>query len=74
MASSEAGKIKEVAMRMAILATLMTIAVSLAGLSQTLAAPASGAVIRDAASTGSPVTKVPCAWRRVGRVSRRVCW
>jgi len=32
MASSEAGKIKEVAMRMAILATLMTIAVSLAGL------------------------------------------
>ncbi len=65
-------------MKTIILATLIGFSIGLMGTTRVMAAPASGAVIGQAAATTSPITKVPCAWRRVcgvrGCVSRRACW
>lgn len=65
-------------MRMIVLAVLTTVGIGLLATPQILAAPTSGSVIDKAAATTSPVTKVPCAWRRTcgyrGCVRRRVCW
>jgi hypothetical protein len=65
-------------MRTILLAALVATGIGLLGTSLTLAAPAQGSSIAAAAATTSPVTKVPCAMRRVcgrrGCVMRRVCW
>jgi len=65
-------------MRNVAFAVLTGIGIGFWGSSQMLAAPVSGSVIDKAAATTSPITKVPCAWRRTcgyrGCVRRRVCW
>jgi hypothetical protein len=63
---------------MIVLAALTAMAIGFLGTAQTMAAPAQGSVIGAAAASTSPVTKVPCAMRRVcgrrGCAMRRVCW
>jgi hypothetical protein len=65
-------------MRMIILAAMAAAGISLVANVPMLAAPINGGAIDKAAATTSPVTKVPCAWRRVcgryGCARRRVCW
>ena len=59
-------------------AALIAIGLGLTAAPSSMAAPASGNVISQAAATASPVTKVWCRWRRTcgprGCWSRRVCW
>jgi hypothetical protein len=75
---TDAMKIKAIA-----LAILVAVGIGLIGAPGASAAPASGSVIGEAARAASPVTKVPCAMRRVcsrgayGRMycrSVRPCW
>ena len=65
-------------MRAILLEAIVILAIVSTVPSQTAAAPVSGSVIGHAATMTSPVTKVPCAFRRVcgprGCVSRRACW
>jgi len=58
-------------MRTIVLAAFVAMAIGLIGISESIGAPANGNVIGAAAQTTSPVTKVPCAMRRV--CSRGVC-
>jgi hypothetical protein len=52
-------------MRILVLAVITAIGIGFWGMSQLLAAPVNGTAINKAAATTSPVTKVPCASRRV---------
>ena len=61
---------QEGAMRMIVLAALVAIGIGLMATSPTMAVPANGSVLSQAAARNSPVAKVPCAWRR----GRSVCW
>jgi hypothetical protein len=65
-------------MRILVLAAIATIGIGFWGMSHLLAAPINGTAIDQAAASTSPVTKVPCASRRVcgryGCARRRVCW
>jgi len=65
-------------MKKTVLIGLVVIGIGLTASSSSMAAPASGNVISQAAAIASPVTKVWCRWRRVcgprGCFSRRVCW
>lgn len=64
-------------MRMIVLTALAAMAIGMVGTSPMIAAPASGNAIANAAASTSPVTKVPCAMRRVcgrrGCAMQRVC-
>jgi hypothetical protein len=55
---------------MIVLAALTAMAIGFLGTAQAMAAPAQGSVIGAAAASTSPVTKVPCAMRRVLRPAR----
>jgi hypothetical protein len=61
-----------------VLAVLVTVGMGLIGAPAASAAPAQGTAISEAARATSPVTKVPCAMRRVcnryGCRSVRRCW
>jgi hypothetical protein len=64
--------------RMFVLLMFAALAITVIGLPDLAAAPANGRAIGEAAAATSPITKVPCAMRRVcgryGCASRRVCW
>jgi hypothetical protein len=57
---------------------IVAVALGLLAVHNVTAAPANGPVINQTAMATSPVTKVPCAVRRVcgyrGCVARRACW
>ncbi len=65
-------------MKKMILATVVTVGIGLMAASPVLAAPASGNVIAQAATSASPITKAVCGMRRVcgvrGCVTQRACW
>jgi hypothetical protein len=69
---------KAVPMRSIVIAAAVALGLGLATASSVNAATAQGAAIGDAARATSPVTKVPCAMRRVcnryGCRSVRRCW
>ena len=51
-------------MRIIVLATLAAALIGLAGTSPGTAAPANGTAIDKAAASTSPITEVPCRWRK----------
>jgi hypothetical protein len=65
-------------MKKIVLVTLLAIGVGLTPASSSMAAPAGGSVISQAAAAASPVTKVWCGWHGVcgsrGCWRRWVCW